>query len=172
MEVGPCCLTGAPSIASAAGAFVAGNATGAPAPTKLHEGYPHPPSFDSAWRMEASNSLELPVFHPVPEIPFQGGEPGEAQPSCERNVIDLDDDEIGATQNMRLRKREPMTFPWDIHQVPLLRRLLTLRQRRQRIQRMKSWRISLTNITTRVSVACVHVYIVELFAGLRCTYMT
>ena len=37
---------------------------------------------------------------------------------------------------------------------------------------MKSRRISLTNITTRVSVACVHVYIVELFAGLRCTYMT
>lgn len=111
MEVGPCCLTGAPSIASAAGAFVAGNATGAPAPTKLHEGYPHPPSFDSAWRMEASTSLELPVFHPVPEIPFQGGEPGEAQPSCERNVIDLDDDEIGATQKHEAKEKGADDIP-------------------------------------------------------------
>lgn len=86
---------GAPAIASASGAFVAGNTQAPLAQSALPDVSPRPPSFDSAWRMESKDLHSLHVVPPaepyvnqtltlpdtpVPPTQEAGGKEGDTPP--------------------------------------------------------------------------------------------
>ena len=90
-------LGGAPAVATASGAFVAGHVAEsiASSPGDLKGGDPRPPSFESAWRMES----EPPVAYTGLKCPYSNRSRAEPEMSHEETSEPNDVKECGGKMN-------------------------------------------------------------------------